>query len=114
MEPAARDGVAVHDPGREERRGAHEQQPGRQDHRPVGEAALHDGAGKAGPDGHVRYVLPLASDVDTTHTPPRAVRVHPHRPTAVRVRRPGGGGVAAARTRSTAGRRPAVDGCGDG
>jgi hypothetical protein len=54
MEPAAGDRVAVHDAGREEGGGAYEQEPRRQDHRPVGEAALHDRAGDAGPDGHVR------------------------------------------------------------
>ena len=45
MEPAAGDRVAVDDAGREEGRRAHEQEPRREDHRPVGEAALHDRAG---------------------------------------------------------------------
>ena len=77
MEPAAGHGISVDDAGCEQRRGADEQEPGRQDHGPVGKAALHDGAGQAGPFGHVGYVLPLASGVDIASTPRRAARVHP-------------------------------------
>ena len=54
MQAAAGDGVAIHDAGREERRRGDEEKPGREHHRPVGEAALHDRAGQAGDLGHVR------------------------------------------------------------
>ena len=64
MKSTGGDRVAVDDARGEERRGRDQQEQRGQHHRPVGQAALNNRAGQAGPGDHVRYVLPLASDAD--------------------------------------------------
>ena len=65
METAAGDGVTVDHTGREEGGRRDEQEPRSEHDRPVGEGASDDRAGQTGILGHVRSVLPFASDAVT-------------------------------------------------
>jgi hypothetical protein len=65
VETAAGDGVPVDNASREECGRGNEEKPRREHHRPVGEGASDDRAGQTGILGHVRSVLPFASDAVT-------------------------------------------------